>query len=309
MHIKVIENLLVTILLLVDLQKDKELEKLQNLLTARCSQVEKLQRNLNDQTEKLESLKNQVSSLSTELATVKTDHEKCQQEDNSSGNLQEQILELEHLLVREKSNSEAMMRAFQEQEEQWEQEKSKILSSAKNVSGNTDSLIAEENTQLKRKLDELQSNLRTKEQEHVEMLQQTEKRASSAANLKQDLQSKIRALESQCEELKYGLKQKDEEIFVKDECIKQRTQEVDNLKAKYAAAEEVERELRHHLGEITQQLEWSKDDKSETVPESDSKRAAEAEKEVRIYKYFYVLHFSNLRKGDLDYFALQLLLF
>ena len=292
-------------MLLVDLQKDKELEKLQNLLTARCSQVEKLQRNLNDQTEKLESLKNQVSSLSTELTTVKTDHEKCQQEDNSSRNLQEQILELEHLLVREKSNSEAMMRAFQEQEEQWEQEKSKILSSAKNVSGNTDSLIAEENTQLKRKLDELQSNLRMKEQECVEMLQQTEKRASSAANLKQDLQSKIRALESQCEELKYSLKQKDEEIFVKDECIKQRTQEVDNLKAKYAAAEEVERELRHHLGEITQQLELSKDDKSETVPESDSKRAVEAEKEVRIYKYFYVLNFSNLWKGDLDYFALQ----
>lgn len=293
------------IVLLVDLQKDNELEKLQNLLTARCSQVEKLQRNLNDQTEKLESLKNQVSSLSTELTTVKTDHEKCQQEDNSSRNLQEQILELEHLLVREKSNSEAMMRAFQEQEEQWEQEKSKILSSAKNVSGNTDSLIAEENTQLKGKLDELQSNLRMKEQECVEMLQQTEKRASSAANLKQDLQSKIRALESQCEELKYSLKQKDEEIFVKDECIKQRAQEVDNLKAKYAAAEEVERELRHHLGEITQQLEWSKDDKSETVPESDSKRAAEAEKEVRIYKYFYVLNFSNLWKGDLDYFALQ----
>lgn len=276
-----------------DLQKDKDLEKLQNLLTARCSQVEKLQRNLSEQTEKLESLKNQVSSLSAELDTLKAEHDQCQQKEGGSRYLQEQILELEHLLLREKSNTDTMMHAFQEQEEQWEKEKAKILLSLKNGSENTDSLIAEENIQLKRKLDEMQKDISDKEQEHTKMLQQTERRASSTANVKLDLQAKIRALESQCEELKYNLKQKDEEVFVKEECLKQRNLEVSSLEAKYVAAEEVERELRHHLGEVTQQLEWSKDNKSETVPESSSEKGADqeeikkalktAEKEVRTF--------------------------
>lgn len=251
----------------VDLQKDKELEKLQNLLKARCSQVEKLQRNLSEQTETLESFKYQVSSLTDELATLNAKHEQCQQRDDGSRDLEEQIVQLKHSLLREQSNNEAMMHAFQEQERQWEEEKTKILSSLKNGPENTESLIAEENVSLKRRLDDLQRDLNTKEQEHAEILQQKERRASSAANVKLDLETKIRALESQCEELKYKLVQKDEEIFEKDECLKKTDLEVSRLKAKYVAAEEVERELRHHLGEVTQQLEWSKENNSETVQE------------------------------------------
>ena len=243
-------------------QKDKELEKLQNLLTARCSQVEKLQRNLNDQTEQLEALKTQVSSLSVELDSLKAEHGQCQQNEGGSQKLQEQILELEHLLSREKSNAEVMMRAFQEQEEQWEEEKAKMLSSMNIGSENEKSVIAEENNQLKQRVEELQKDLNAKDREYVEALQQTERRASSRANLNSDLQTKVRELETRCEELKYSLKQKDEEIFVKEESLKESRQEVRNLESKYAAAEEVERELRHHLGEVTQQLERSKDDKT-----------------------------------------------
>lgn len=293
-------KLVLIIVPLVDLQKDKELEKLQNLLKARCSQVEKLQRNLSEQTEKLESLKNKVSSLTDELVTLKAKYEQCQQKDDGSRDLQEQIVQLKHSLLREQSNKEAMMRAFQEQEEQWEEEKTKILSSLKNGSENAESLIAEENVGLKRRLDELQRDLNTKELEHTEILQQTERRASSAANLQLDLQSKIRALESQCEELKYNLVQKDEEIFEKDECLKKTNLEVSRLEAKYVAAEEVERELRHHLGEVTQQLEWSKDNKSETVPEGSSDGKADqqklkealnaAKREVRRLPYFFIFH-------------------
>lgn len=256
----------------VDLQKDKELEKLQNLLTARCSQVEKLQRNLSEQTEKLESLKNQVSSLSQELNTIKAEHEQCQQRDEGTRKTQEQILELKHSLSREQANNEALMRAFQEQEEQWEDEKKKIVASLKSDSKNADSLIAEENAHLKSKIDELQRDLSSKEQENTEILQQKHMRASSAAHVKLDLETKIRSLEFQCEELKYNLKQKEEEIFVKNESLKQKNLEVSSLEAKYIAAEEVERELRHHLGEVTQQLEWSKDNRSETVPEDTSDR-------------------------------------
>jgi len=251
------------IVTLIDLQKDKELEKLQNLLKARCSQVEKLQRNLSEQTEKIESFKNQVSSLTDELVTLKTQHEQCQQKDDRSSGLQEQIVQLKHSLLREQSNNEAMMQAFQEQEKQWEEEKTKILSSMKNGSDNAESLIAEENVGLKRKLEELERDLNAKEREHTEILQQTEKRASSATSLKLDLQNKVRALESHCEELKYKLVQKGEEIFEKDECLKKTNLEVSRLEAKYVAAEEVERELRHHLGEVTQQLEWSKENKTE----------------------------------------------
>ena len=260
-------KLVLIIVTLADLQKDKELEKLQNLLKARCSQVEKLQRNLGEQTEKLDSFKNQVSSLTDELVALKAKHEQCQQKNDGSRDLQEQIVQLNHSLLREQSNNEAMMLAFQEQEKQWEEEKTKILSSLKNSSANAESLIAEENVSLKRRLDELQRDLNTREQEHTEMLQQTEMRASSAASLKLDLQTKLRALESQCEELKYKLVQKGEEIFEKDECLKKTNLEVSRLEAKYVAAEEVERELRHHLGEVTQQLEWSKENKSETVLE------------------------------------------
>ena len=192
--------------------------------------------------------------------------------------MQEQVLELEHLLSREKSNAEMMMRAFQEQEEQWEEEKAKMLSVVKSESESAkSSLLAEENVQLKRKLEELQRDISAKEREYLETLQQTEKRFSSTANQKSDLQTKIRELESQCEELKYSLKQKDEEIFVKEESLKQSKQEVASLEAKYAAAEEVERELRHHLGEVTQQLEWSKEDKSAAA--EGSSKAGEADQE------------------------------
>ncbi|KAL9973126.1 hypothetical protein ACROYT_G019542 [Oculina patagonica] len=260
-------------------QKDKELEKLQNLLAARCSQVKKLQRNLSEQTEKLESLKNQVSSLSEELDTIKAEHEQCQQKDDGSGKLQEQIFELKHLLSREQSNNEAMMHAFQEQEEQWEEEKKKILSSLKSDSESSNPLIAEENANLKRKVDELQRDLSSKELECTELVRQKQMRTSLAANVKLDLETKIKALEFQCEELKYNLKQKEEEIFVKNESLKQTNLEVSSLEAKYVAAEEVERELRHHLGEVTQQLEWRRDNKPETVePEGFSNGGSEQKK-------------------------------
>ena len=209
-------------------------------------------------------------------------------------------MQLKHSLLREQSNNEAMMNAFQEQERQWEEEKTKILSSLKNGPENAESLIAEENVSLKRRLDDLQRDLNTKEQEHAEILQQKERRASSAANVKLDLETKIRALESQCEELKYKLVQKDEEIFEKVECLKKTNLEVSRLEAKYVAAEEVERELRHHLGEVTQQLEWSKENNSETVlegyrdEETDQQKLKEAliaaNKEVRKLPYSFIFH-------------------
>ena len=203
-----------------------------------------------------------MSSLLAELDSLKTEHGQCQPNEGGSQKLQEQILELEHLLSREKSNTEVMMRAFHEQEEQWEKEKAKMLSSLNSGSENEKSMIAEENNQLKRRVEELERDLDAKDREYLEALQQTERRASSRTNLNSDLQAKIRELECQCEELKYSLKQKDEEIFVKEESLKKSRQEVSSLESKYAAAEEVDRELRHHLGEVTQQLEWSKDDKT-----------------------------------------------
>ncbi|XP_068751937.1 centromere protein F-like isoform X2 [Montipora capricornis] len=242
-------------------QKDKELDKSQNLLSARCSQVEKLQRNVHDQTEQLEALKAEITSLSAELDSLKAEHLCCQNNENGSPKLQEQVLELEHLLAREKSNAEEMMKAFQEQEEGWEREKAKMVASLDKRSDTEHAFIVGENDKLKRKVDELQRDLTAKEREHLEALQQTERKASSRANLTSDLQTKIRELECQCDELRYSLKQKDEEIFVKEEGLKQSKQELSNLDSKYAAAAEVERELRHHLGEVTQQLELSKDDK------------------------------------------------
>lgn len=277
-------------------QKDKEMEKIQNLLNARCSQVEKLQRNLNDQTEQLESLKTQVRSLTEELDALKAEHVQCQQNGVGSEKLQEQVLELEHLLSREKTNAEVMMRAFQEQEGQWELEKTKMLSSLNKGFGDEQSMMVEENDQLKRKVEELERVLSDKDKEYLEALQQTERRASSRANVASDLQSKIRDLESQCEELKYSLKQKDEEIFIKEESLKQNRQEVRGLESKYAAAAEVERELRHHLGEVTQQLEWSKDDRCGAGDSNSDTGVAErerlkealsvAEEEVQINSFF-----------------------
>ena len=259
-------------------QKDKELDKVQNLLTVRCSQVEKLQRNLNEQTEQLGELKTQIGSLSAELDALRAEHEQCRQNEHGSQHLQEHVLELEHLLAREKSNAEVMMHAFQEQEQQWEEEKAKMLSSSNSGSDNEQALIAEENAQLKRKVEELERDLSAKEREYVEAIQQSEKRSYSKANLNSDLQTKIRELESQCEELKYSLKQKDEEIFVKEESLKQSRQEVSSLESKYAAATEVERELRHHLGEVTQQLESGKEERREEAESNCDAGNAEREK-------------------------------
>ena len=274
-------------------QKDKELDKSQNLLSARCAQVEKLQRNVHDQTEQLEALKAEITSLSAELDSLKAEHLCCQNNENGSPKLQEQVLELEHLLAREKSNAEEMMKAFQEHEEGWEREKAKMVASLDKRSDTEHAFIVGENDKLKRKVDELQRDLSTKDREHLEALQQTERKASSRANLNSDLQTKIRELECQCDELRYSLKQKDEEIFVKEEGLKQSKQELSNLDSKYAAAAEVERELRHHLGEVTQQLEFSKDDKfSERDQvlklENLTEALSAAEKEVRI------CYFSNI---------------
>ena len=259
-------------------QKDKELDKVQNLLTARCSQVEKLQRNLNDQTEQLVDLRTQVGSLSAEFDALRAEHEQCQRNENGSQYLQEHVLELKHLLSREKSNAEVMMHAFQEQKQQHEEEKAKMLSSSNSGSDNEQELITEENSQLKRNVEELERDLSAKEREYVEAIQQSEKRAYSKANLNSDLQTKIRELESQCEELKYSLKQKDEEIFLKEESLKQSRQEVSSLESKYAAATEVERELRHHLGEVTQQLEWSKEERRGEAESNSEAGNAESEK-------------------------------
>ena len=259
-------------------QKDKELDKVQNLLTARCSQVEKLQRNLNDQTEQLVDLRTQVGSLSAEFDALRAEHEQCQRNENGSQHLQEHVLELKHLLSREKSNAEVMMHAFQEQKQQHEEEKAKMLSSSNSGSDNEQELITEENSQLKRKVEELERDISAKEREYVEAIQQSEKRAYSKANLNSDLQTKIRELESQCEELKYSLKQKDEEIFLKEESLKQSRQEVSSLESKYAAATEVERELRHHLGEVTQQLEWSKEERRGEAESNSEAGNAESEK-------------------------------
>ena len=267
-------------------QKGKELEKSQNLLTARCSQVEKLQRNLSDQTEQVEALKAKVSSLSEECDSLQKEHLKCQTSEAGALKLQEQVLELEHLLAREKSNAEVMMQAFQEQEESWEREKAKMMASLNKSSDADQVLLAEENDKLKTKLEELQRELSAMEREHLELLQQSKRKASSRANLNSDLQAKITQLECQCEEFRYSLKQKDEEIFVREQGLKESKQELSKLESKYAAAADVERELRHHLGEVTQQLERSKDEKSterEQMIEVEklTEALSVAEKEVR----------------------------
>lgn len=178
------------------------------------------------------------------------------------------------------------MQAFQEQEESWESEKAKMMASLNKSSDADQVLLAEENDKLKTKLEELEKEMSAKEREHLELLQQSKRKASSRANLNSDLQAKITQLECQCEELRYNLKQKDEEIFVKEQSLKQSKQEVSNLESKYAAAADVERELRHHLGEVTQQLECSKDEKSterEKIIEVEKLTEAltVAEKEVR----------------------------
>ena len=275
-------------------QSQREIEKLQNQLSARCCQVEKLQRNLNEQSDKQNSLNEHVSCLTRELESVKKDNDRCEQKEQSSNNLQEQVLELKHQLTREQSNTDAMMQAFREQEEQWEKEKANILSSFKNTSNENGtqncSAISEENEQLKRKLEEMQNNLETKAKEHSETLRLIEKRASSSSILEAELHSRIKKLESECDELKYNLKQKDEDIFVKQELLKQKEQVVESLEAKYAAAEEVERELRHHLGEVTQQLEWSKGSNA-TVTENNNNAAHEdITKEVKYTSYVYYFH-------------------
>lgn len=121
--------------------------------------------------------------------------------------------------------------------------------------------IVGENDKLKRKVDELQRDLSIKDREYLEVFQQIERKVLFCVNLNFDFQIKIRELECECDELRYSLKQKDEEIFVKEEGLKQSKQELSNLDLKYVVVVEVEWELCYYLGEVIQQFELSKDDK------------------------------------------------
>ena len=117
------------------------MEKLQNLLSARCTQVEKLQRSLNDQTEILASLKEQVRSLTTELDSVTTEHKQCERKDNSARNLQEQKVDL----------GSPSYRKLEERLEKEMKEKDELANTVKEMRG----ILEQEKKCVERKKEEL----------------------------------------------------------------------------------------------------------------------------------------------------------
>lgn len=102
---------------------------------------------------------------------------------------------------------------------------------------------------------QLQNTLEIKLKELSEQQLLCKRKESDFRDLEEKFEAKVESMEQKYEDMKYTLKQKIDEIFV----LKERMQEIDNLEKKVACSEEIELELRHHLGEVTQELQTLKE--------------------------------------------------
>ena len=218
-------------------ENETEMDKLQKRLNARETQVEKLQNSLNEQIENFEALKEQSLALAREF-------------DSNRAGYDEQILQLEHSLAQEKAMSATMLKAFEEQEVHWDEKRRAPQGGDKGEEG-----PAKEIAQMEAELKALQCRVHAKESELEEFARTKAKTEEMMRKLEAETQTKLGELEERCEGLKSDLQHKEKYILARDESLTASEERIAGLEAKVATAEDIELELRHHLGQVTQELE------------------------------------------------------
>ena len=237
------------------LQEEKDL--LQRQIEGKSKEIKSLQHNLDEKSEDFETLKTESLKIAKQLESLIEEHSHCGQYSASGDqvrNMEQQIMQLEHCLSMERSSKQAVMEEIEAREQEWEKEKSKLILSRGESSLPKNNNQAEISS-LKEQLEELRAKIKEKDIELEEMVKAKESYAGKCRHLESRMQVKVKGLEQQCEDLKYEITHKEEEIFVFAETVKQKEVDICSLERKCEAAKEMELELRHHLGEVTQQLE------------------------------------------------------
>ena len=235
----------------------EEKDTLRREIEGKCEELKNLQSNLDEKSEDFEALKTESIKIARQLDSLAAEHKQCRQNtvsDNKLHDIQQQIMQLEHSLSMEKSSKAAVMAEIEAREQEWEEERRKLTSSKGDVSlseNSNQSEIAE----LRKQLEEMRAKVKERDGELKGLIKTKDCYVDKCSNLESRLQEEAKSLERQCEDLKYQIKQKEEESFVFKETVKQKEAEVESLERKYEGAKEIELELRHHLGEVTQQLE------------------------------------------------------
>ena len=100
-----------------------------------------------------------------------------------------------------------------------------------------------------------------------------EKAVGNYRNTMEEIQDQLDSQIRRTESTEYFLKQKDEELFVANKELDSKLIDVQRLEKAREASEELEVELRHHLGVVTQELEVykAKGDQSEELVEANEK--------------------------------------
>lgn len=228
------------------------MEKLQNLLSARCTQVEKLQRSLNDQTEILASLKERVRSLTTELDSVTTEHKQCERKDNSARNLQEQKVDL----------GSPSYRKLEERLEKEMKEKDELANTVKEMRG----ILEQEKKCVERKKEELaemKTLLQLTDKENEESSKDKETKLVELTFAYEDLRKNLDNMEKNFEDKCKELRQVKEQLKQTEEGSEEMKEDYDR------ELDRVKFELRDAINDCNLLREENKDLQQKTAASSD----------------------------------------
>ncbi|XP_032218810.2 centromere protein F [Nematostella vectensis] len=246
-------------------QRSGEIDALRQELVDKTNEVEHLRNDFENQTLELKDVQQRSSELSSRLDSLADRHSECRNLEFEVKNLKDQMKQLEHALESEKSSNAALIKTYEEHESSWNHERCELKEQLANKTVAVESKSSELEQELGQLRDELrqqQELLRDKESALAAASSKIEEKIANFSERETELESQVRALESQCEELEYRVKEKEESLLLANEKLSEKDAEIASVEKKCAGYEEIELELRHHIGELTQEQERMRDDPS-----------------------------------------------
>ncbi|KAK3707105.1 hypothetical protein QZH41_014698, partial [Actinostola sp. cb2023] len=255
-------------------QRAEEVYKLKYELSTNSKVASDLELKLKDKEEEIEKLNERCNEINKEFESLTRKHELCKEYEPRIESLKQDLHQAQYALEQQKTNAEALMKSFEEREKQLEEEQEKVhrLALKTDEVREVESNVLADLSRAENEVKQLQNTLQLKEKELEAVQMRCDQNASACDEIEMQFKPKMEVLEQRCEEMKYTLKKKEDEIFVLKENVQDDEAKVENLEKKAACSEEIELELRHHLGEVTQELETLRESTaSESVLNDDEK--------------------------------------
>lgn len=250
-------------------QRAEEIHKLKSELSMNSNEITRQENALKERQDDIELLNQRLYEMTRQFDDLVAKHEHCIDYEQRIESLQQELHQVQLVRQEEESNSEILKKAFEEKEKSWEEEKENLTSSSMKIDEmrKTESNLLTELSRVENENKELQDNLEIKSKELAAQQLLCEQKAADFSEIEIKLKAKLETLELRYDDLKYTIKQKEEEMLL----LEDKVRETENLEKKVACAEEIELELRHHLGEVTQELQTLKESIANDNLESDDK--------------------------------------